>query len=362
MAHRLFFRNLVNVAAGTFPSGEQSALSADYTAASGATLKMMSINTNFPGGMTSHSGNSLASASAQSGLYGMFVSNRFGENQDISIQTLTINIAMQESDTNMNMGAGLTANVYVWRPSTGALVGTLCANLALTGAAEPTAGSIRVVQGAATTSAVSALFADMIICEIWQTHTQGSAISYTGGLYFDGSVVTTVNDTLVTDHASFINFAFDNLQIEQGFANGALNVTLDALTLAATGIVTTPPPPAVTTQISDGGHGVQIAAKKRKKFKIPDLEIEPQRTLEQILEIETEPEIEPVEEVPPVPMKSISLGQAVAANPPVMKTAVPSRRTSTLPKSSPVVEEEEYSDEDLKQLVLMVMPWSNKNG
>lgn len=355
MANRLYFRNVNNTVGGMLPSGEQSALTADYTAAGGATLKRLGVNPDPTAGMANHSGASLASLLPQSGLYGMFIANRFGENQDISSQTVTINIAMMESDANMNMGAGLTANVYIWRPSTGTLVGTICANVALVGAIEPTAGSIRVVQGsAAATVPVSALFADVLICEIWQTHTQGAAVSYTGGFYFDGGVVTTVNDTLVTDHASFINFSFDNLQIEVGFANGALNATLDAATLTASGSVTTPPAPIVVATPSSGGSGASRSTAKRKKFVTPDLTVEPVKTLDNIFGEVEEPEpvpSTPVEELPPTPTESTPLAKAVAASPPVVQ------HTPTLPKTSPVVvEEEEYSDEDLVQLLHMVIP------
>lgn len=256
MAHTLYLRDFSSNAGGTLPSGEQSALTADYTAASGSTFKRLGINPGLPMSMVGYSGNSLAALTPQSGLYGMFIANRFGENSDISIQTLTVNIAMQESDANMNMGVGLTANVYVWRPSTGALVGIVCANVPLTGAIEPTAGSVRVVQGTATTTLVSTLFADVLICEVWQTHTQGAATSFTGGLYYNGSVVTTVNNTLVTDHASFINFSFDNLPIEVGFANGDLNVTLGAATLSSTGTVQNPPITGTSNgQTASGGGG-----------------------------------------------------------------------------------------------------------
>lgn len=269
MAHTLYLRDFNSNAGGTLPSGEQSTLTADYTASNGSTFKRLGINPGLPMSMVGYSGNSLAALTSQSGLYGMFIANRFGENSDISVQTLTINIAMQESDANMNMGAGLTANVYIWRPSTGALVGTVCANLSLTGAAEPTAGSVRVVQGTATTSPVSTLFADVLICEIWQTHTQGAATSFTGGLYYNGSIVTTVNDTLVTDHASFINFSFDNLPIEIGFANGDLNTTLGAATLSADGSVKDPPITGTSNgKTASGGGGYarpQIAPKPSGK-------------------------------------------------------------------------------------------------
>lgn len=263
MATRLFFRAFNNAVSGTFPSGEQSALTADYTATGGATLKRMA--TVAGSAMTSNDATSTASVLPQSGLYGMFVTNRFGEDQDIANQALTLNIAMLESDGNMNMGVGLTANVYVWRPSTGALIGTICANLALTGTAEPTAGSVRVVQGATSVSTpVSAKFADVIICEVWQTHTQGSAAAYIGGFYYEGGTISTTNDTLVSDHASFLNFAFDNLQLEVGFMDATFDVTLGALTLTASASTSTSATAAdltsTTTAAVTWGGASRIAA------------------------------------------------------------------------------------------------------
>lgn len=356
MATRLYFRNAVNAAPGTYPAGEQSALTADYTAAGGSTLKRLAKNPNLAGNMTSHAGTSLASLVPQSGLYGMFLSSRFSEDQTIGNQVLTVNIAMQESDANMNMGAGLTANVYVWRPSTGAVVGVICANVALTGAAEPSAGSIRVVQGTvATTTPVNALFADVIICEIWQTHTQGAATAFTGGFYYDGSTVTTVNDTLVTDHASFINFSFDNLQITTDFADGSLDVTLGAVTLTADGTVTTPPPAPVVATPSSGGSGAGY--KSRKKFRVPeDEEVE---SIEEILapEVPDKPEAV-VEPAKPVKTDKVSLAQAVAQHTvPIAKTVVvKSIKVKTAPKIVSVDDEEEYSDEELIRLLLLFTP------
>jgi hypothetical protein len=85
-------------------------------------------------------------------------------------------------------------------------------------------------------------------------------------------------------------------------------------------------------------------------FRIPDLTVEPEKTLEDMLGIRKEPvpTVVPVEE-PIRPVRLKPLAEAVAASPPVI--------TLTLPKQSPVVvEEEEYSDDDLIQLLMMVSP------
>lgn len=241
MATKLYFHDVGNALTGTFPTAKQSALTQNYLVSGGNTLETMSTTKGTA--MANAQGTSLATISSQSGFYKMFCSDTFDVNQNVGGggQTLTVNIAMFESTANMNMGGGLTVMLYVWRPSTGAAVGTVNANTNLTGDAEPGSNSIRVDQGTTTTSTlVAALAGDVLICEVWQTHTQATAASNTGRIYFDGTVENTVNNTIVTDHASFLNFSADTLTFgaPPSGATGTFNNTLGATTLSATGKVT----------------------------------------------------------------------------------------------------------------------------
>lgn len=132
---------------------------------------------------------------------------------------------------------------------------------------------------------------------------------------------------------------------------GTRNVMLGAATLAATGVLgPTPPVPAPALPTNNSGGSGASSSFRRRKFIIPDLEDEPVKTLEDMLGIKREPDRnENTHDLPSVPVTALPIGQAVAASPPTLQY------TSTLPLSSPVVvEEEEYSDEDLIHLLMMV--------
>lgn len=242
MATRLFFHDVGNALPGTFPTAKQSALTQSYLVSGGNTLETMSLTAG--GAMANAQATSLANTSVQNGFYKMFCSDTFNVNQNVGGggQTLTLNIGNYESSLSMNLGITLSCMVYVWRPSTGALVGTVCANLATTGAAEPgAAASIRVNQGTTTsTTLVAALAGDVLICECWQTHTQAAATAFTGRIYFDGTTVNTTVNAVVTNHASFLNFSADTLTFgaPPSGATGTFNNTLGAATLSATGKAT----------------------------------------------------------------------------------------------------------------------------
>lgn len=225
MATRLFFHAALNTLPGTFTVGKRSALVQDYLALGGDIIATM--NTTIGSLMVLNEGNSLASAASQNGYYGVYCSGAFNAGQNVGGggQTITINIAMYEASANMNMGAGMSGYIYAWRPSNGTLVGVVSDNLALSGDVEPGSFSIRAVQGTTVaTTQVAVLAGDVLICEVWQTHTQADAVSRVGRLYYDGTVVTTVNNTIVTDHASFLDFSADTMTFTQSFSPGAISM------------------------------------------------------------------------------------------------------------------------------------------
>lgn len=132
---------------------------------------------------------------------------------------------------------------------------------------------------------------------------------------------------------------------------GTRNVTLERAVVTATGTLGAEPPvPAPALPRGNSGGSGASRTRKRKMFRIPDLAVEPEKTLDDMLGVRKEPAptVVRVEE----PIRSARprlLTEAVAASPPAIAL--------TLPKPSPVVvEEEEYSDEDLIQLLLMVSP------
>lgn len=233
MATKLYLLSAANPLTGTFPASEQSSQTASWSMTGASSLLAMRGTKGTAQG--SFSGASLASTSPQIAFCGYFASDTLNVDQSVggAGQTLTINIANRETSLNMNFGSDLRCNVYVWRPSTGAKVGTICDCVVMTGGAEPSGSALTKVNNATTTatSTVSALAGDVIICEIWQFHTQGAASSYTGSVYANGTIETLVTNTTVTSHASFISFSADTLTFGTPASSGiiaTLSVTLAA--------------------------------------------------------------------------------------------------------------------------------------
>ena len=233
MATKLYLLSAANPLTGTFPTSEQSSQTASWSMTGSSTL--LAMRGTKGAGQGSFSGASLATTSPQIAFCGYFASDTLDVNQSVggAGQTLTLNIANRETSLNMNFGSDLRCNVYVWRPSTGAKVGTICDCVVMTGDAEPSGSALTKVNNATTTatSTVSALAGDVIICEIWQFHTQGAATSYTGSVYANGTTETLTTNTTVTNHASFLSFSADTLTFGTP-AGGAISATA-AITLAA---------------------------------------------------------------------------------------------------------------------------------
>lgn len=204
MATRLYFHPTANSGTGTFPAAEQSAATAGATAAGANTLRTM--DTSLGTTQSSLVVTTVASTVAQNNFMGFFCSKPLEGDQTVGGGTMILNGAEQESNANANWWIN-SLNIYVWRPSTGTKVGTVrdAAGTSL-GGLEPTAtNNIQVSHITGITStAVSALDGDVVICEIWIRATQSAAMSYTGTYYYNGTTVNTTENSVVTSHASFI--------------------------------------------------------------------------------------------------------------------------------------------------------------
>lgn len=204
MATRFYLHAASTDLSGTLPSGEQGAGTPGFSFANATTIRRM--NPIAGASMASDEGTSGASSSAQRALVGMWASPPL-DAQNIAAGTWTFNIAARESNTQANFWPNLV-NLYVWRPSTGAKIGTVLdqSNGASLGGAEPTsANSTQVVTFTFSGSAVNGISAgDVLVCEVWAVFTQGNTTSRTVTAYWDGATVTTVAGTVVSDHASFI--------------------------------------------------------------------------------------------------------------------------------------------------------------
>lgn len=217
MATKLYFHNASNALVGSFPAAEQSAaiLTANATAVGANTLRTM--NTQIGLAMTNLQVTTLNSTAAQSNFMGFFCSPPLAGNQTVGGGTMILNAAEQEANLASNWWIN-SLHIYVWRPSNGTLVGRVrdAANVSL-GGSEPTATNSTQVSHVTgiTSSAVSALDGDVVICEVWVRATQGMATGYSNRFYFDGTTENTTENAVVTNHASYIELT-ENLAFKTG--------------------------------------------------------------------------------------------------------------------------------------------------
>lgn len=141
-----------------------------------------------------------------------------------SSQTITINVANQQSNAAMNFGTEIRVHVGVWRPSTNSFLGPgpssdyINALSITSGLAEPgAAGSERVNHGTATFTPNSFTVeeGDRLCIEVIWRFTQGMSTSYTGTFYYDGTTENTTTNSVVSNHASFIQFS-DTITFSSG--------------------------------------------------------------------------------------------------------------------------------------------------
>lgn len=208
MTTKLYFHNATNAQIGTFPTTEQSVTTANWTATGATTLKTMDLNLGTTQSLMS--GTTLAQTTAQSGFLGFFVSPPLAFNQIVGGGTMILGVAELESNLNANFWVN-TLNMYVWRPSTGTKVGTVRDSTGTSlGGLEPTAANTEqttYITGI-TSSAVSALVNDVIICEVWAYQaTQASGKAYTATFYYDGTTAITAENTATSSAASFIQLS-----------------------------------------------------------------------------------------------------------------------------------------------------------
>jgi hypothetical protein len=204
MPTRFYFHNATSALSGTFPTGDQSAATANVTAAGAATMRVMDLV--IGSGQTTMNFTTDGSTNARNNFLRTFVSPPLVGDQIVGGGNMILNAAEQESNTNANFWIN-SCCVYVWRPSTGTKVGNVrdAAGTSL-GGSEPSAANSTQVSHitAITTSAVNALNGDVVICEIWTRTTQGQNNGYTALFQYDGTTENTTENAVVTNHASFL--------------------------------------------------------------------------------------------------------------------------------------------------------------
>jgi hypothetical protein len=241
-----------------YPIGEQSSSTPNWSATGATTLRTM--DTIVGTSQASLAGSSNAISTAQNGFLGYFCSPKLSGAQNVSSGSMVFLAAEAESNASSNFCVnGL--EIYVWRPSTGAKVGTVKAfSDTSLGGTEPTAASTEqttYLTGISTTG-VSASNGDVIVCEVWSRHTQGMSTSYTDTFYYDGTTTYTAENSATASCASYIELAA-NLTF-QGTA-AALEANAAAIA-TATGALTTGIQLAANAAAIAGSNGDRTGGKR----------------------------------------------------------------------------------------------------
>jgi hypothetical protein len=202
-------QNSFSLTSGTLPSGEQDAAAPNFSATGAGTLREM--NAIAGSASTYLSASTQATTSNQSGFLGMWASPPLAGAQTVGggSESLTINIADYQSNLAANFCVN-RAHAYVWRPSTGLKVGDLCTftDTPLGAPAEATgAASAQVTTFSLTLASIEAADGDILVVELWTHITQDAASSYEARLYYDGVTESLTENTVVSDHAAFVEFS-----------------------------------------------------------------------------------------------------------------------------------------------------------
>lgn len=238
MPTKLYFHDVANDLAGTFPASAIGQ-TATWAAGDAQTLKKMDLTIGV--GQVSKVGTSSATTGVQWGLVGRFVSPPLAAGS-IGGTTLTsvVNFAAAETNLSMDYCEDVRLDMIVWRPSTGTNLGTLVTSASTyTGDVEPlSANSERVIQGRRTgvPSAITLQDGDVLMVEIWSRHQQAAATAYDGTVYYDGTTENLVANSVVTNHAGFLELTYTLNFLATGVTASAA-ITLGALTLSSTGEV-----------------------------------------------------------------------------------------------------------------------------
>jgi len=204
MATVLYFHDLINRRGGIYPTQHQHVGGdPNYIFIDGYTLRTM--NTTIGKAQVATTGGTAAQTAAQEGFARYFTSPPLKGDYTFGGATddLSLSIAVAESNASANLN-NVRIHVYIWRPRIGGKIGTLIDNVY--GKTEPAAGTEVVWYQNVTSFAVNALDGDVIVCEVWFSHSQATTASRIITLYYDGAVSNSTNNAVVSNHASYVLF------------------------------------------------------------------------------------------------------------------------------------------------------------
>lgn len=204
----LYFRGTASALAGTFPTETKSKQVPDSQNAAAGTLKTMTLA--IGSSVKNLAVATIATVEPQSSYIGAWCSPILDRTQFIGneAQLCSVGLGQRESSLAANFSVN-TVVVYVWRPITGQVVGYLTDSAGVSlGGVEPTAANAtQTSYFYFTPKKVLASAGDVIICELWASFQQDTAVSRTGTFYYDGTVGVSDSNSVIASPASYIDIA-----------------------------------------------------------------------------------------------------------------------------------------------------------
>lgn len=202
---KLYLHSAANALSGTFPTGEQSTNTPDWTAAGGATLR--TADTIIGVAQTSLPGTSVATVSLQRGFLGFFCSQQLSGSGTLGGGAINLFCADKEQNTNAQFFIN-SVTAYIWRPGSGTQVGVILDPTTSQGGSS----NIDIVERVdkftvASSTGVAYQDGDVVIVEIWSFHTQLAATAWTCTFYYDGATDTGAQGSLNANAGSYVEFA-----------------------------------------------------------------------------------------------------------------------------------------------------------
>lgn len=209
MSTRLYLHNAANALSGTFPTTWTGAVLTPVDVSDKA-VTLRSADFNIGSSQVTATVSTSATTASHDIQHTWASSKPLQGAQTVGGGTWTVNIADAESNTSANHFINsLTA--YVWRPSTGASIGTIVSTRSGSSLEPTSTSSEQVSTFTIATSSVAAQDGDVIILELYARPIQSMSTSYTVNSYYDGTTENTTENAVVSSHASFVESSEDLL-------------------------------------------------------------------------------------------------------------------------------------------------------
>lgn len=203
---KFYFHDAVTTVSGTLPGASTLSVTASSVAVTGSGTNR-AMDGSLGAGQVSQAWTTLANTSAQPTFIRRFISDPIGVNTFGVDPLASISWFWSGSESNTNSNFYAHAKVWLWRPSTGAIVATLY-DAPPPGVSEFSTSQSGLAaggtSGAGALASATSADGDVVVVEWWRsTTTQSMGTAYTNTVFYDGT-----QDAAMTSNAgSYFTFA-----------------------------------------------------------------------------------------------------------------------------------------------------------